>query len=323
MIISASRRTDIPAFYGRWFINRLKSGYVCVRNPFNRNSVSRIPLNPGIIDCIVFWTKDPASFMKYLDFLDEEGYRYYFLFTLNPYDRTIERNVPEKSEIINTFKKLSDRIGKSRVVWRYDPVILTELIDAEYHLRKFSYIAERLENYTERCIFSFLDQYKKVQKNMSHLNIIPPDTETRNRIVSSFSLITRERNIDLFSCASSDNFERYGVRKGSCIDSKLVEKIAGYKIKSDKDSSQRKECLCIESRDIGAYNTCIHDCIYCYANMNKIEAFSNYRKYDPDSEMLCDFLTGSEKITECGNLKSLKVGEAEDEPGMQKKLFDF
>ena len=315
MIISASRRTDIPAFYGDWFINRLKAGYVCVRNPLSKKNITKIPLSPENVDCIVFWTKDPAPFLKKIDYLDREGYKYYFLFTINPYNVSFEKNVRDKDEIIRTFKKLSERIGINKVIWRYDPVIFTEEINPEYHKRHFEYFTDNLNGYTKRCIISFLDQYKKVKQNMSNIKIIDPDINIKNNIIEYFSETAFNRNIELFNCASGDDFLQYNVRKSMCIDDKLIEDITGYRIKTKKDSSQRKECLCIESRDIGAYNTCMHDCNYCYANVNKNTVIHNYKNYDPDSEVLCSSIMESDSVNEIKKYKSLKIS------GQQKELF--
>ena len=315
MIISASRRTDIPAFYGEWFINRLKAGYVCVRNPLNYKSISRIPLNSENVDCIVFWTKDPSPFLSKLDYLDSEGYKYYFLLTLNPYGSSFEKNVRDKNEIIKTFKEISERIGREKVIWRYDPVILTDELTAEYHKEHFSYLAENLENYTERCIISFLDQYKKVKQNMRNTKIVEPDISMKNNIAEYFSKTAQLRNIELLTCASSDDFSQYNIKKSKCIDKKLIEDIIGYRIKAKKDSSQRKECLCSESRDIGAYNTCMNDCNYCYANSNKDAVSRNYKNYNPDSEILCSCVLESDFVNNLKNYKSLKI------QGFQKGLF--
>ena len=315
MIISASRRTDIPAFYGDWFVNRLKAGYVYTRNPFSRKQITKIPLSPDNVDCIVFWTKNPSDFIRHLDFIDGEGFRYYFLFTLNPYDSSLEKNLPEKSEVLKTFKTLSKRLGKSRVVWRYDPVVLTDKTDPEYHRKQFSYLAGELKGYTEKCIISFLDQYQKVRKNMVRINTAIPDMSMMKDIVSSFSSAAEKNSIKLSSCAGEYDFSEEGAEKGKCIDERLIESLTGYRIKAVKDSSQRKECLCITSRDIGSYNTCLHQCLYCYANLSRKAVLQNSGNYDPLSEMLCDNLKGDETISECKDFQSLKVS------GGQKQLF--
>ena len=158
MILSVSRRTDIPAFYSEWFFNRIKEGYVCVRNPMNIHQISKIALTPNLIDCIVFWSKNPYPMLSRLDELKD--YMYYFQFTINPYDTVLEQQVPGKKHVIETFKRLSDLISPDRVIWRYDPIILTDTISVDYHIKYFEELAKRLHTYTKTCIISFLDLYK-------------------------------------------------------------------------------------------------------------------------------------------------------------------
>lgn len=165
MILSASRRTDIPAFYADWFLNRLREGYVLVRNPMNYHQVSKVRLAPENVDCIVFWTKNPSHFIEKLPEIDNLGYRYYFQFTLNPYGKSIEENLPDKNALVETFKRLSDQCGPEKVIWRYDPIFVGDDYPVDYHAEQFARLANRLEGYTEKCIFSFLDPYAKIQKN--------------------------------------------------------------------------------------------------------------------------------------------------------------
>jgi len=159
MIISVSRRTDIPAFYSDWFFKRLEEGFVLVRNPMNPQQVSKVSLSKAVVDCFVFWTKNPKSMLEKLPLL--AGYDYYFQFTLNPYDQEIEVNLPKKAEIIKTFIELSNLIGKDRVIWRYDPILLTDKITIGDHLEYFNILAGQLGDYTRKCVISFLDQYQK------------------------------------------------------------------------------------------------------------------------------------------------------------------
>ena len=165
MILSVSRRTDIPAFYSDWFFNRIREGFVYVRNPMNIHKISKIKLSPDVIDCIVFWSKNPCPMLSRLDEL--QPYMYYFQFTINPYDMKLEQNVPTKNGIIETFRVLSDKIGPERVIWRYDPIILTDSISMNYHVKYFEELAKRLQGYTYTCVISFLDLYKKTERNIS------------------------------------------------------------------------------------------------------------------------------------------------------------
>ena len=165
MILSVSRRTDIPAFFGEWFINRLQDGFVCVRNPFNKNMVSKIKLNAKDVDCIVFWTKDATNFINYLPSIDELGYKYYFQYTITPYDKEIERNLKDKNELIDNFINLSKKIGKEKVVWRYDPILIAKGISLDWHIKQFENLCKELSGYTNKVVISFLDEYKKLDKS--------------------------------------------------------------------------------------------------------------------------------------------------------------
>jgi len=286
MIISASRRTDIPAFFSGWFFNRLKEGIVKVRNPMNPKLVREISLEPGLIDCIVFWTKNPQAMLHRLDELDAYPYRYYFLFTITPYDRDLECGLPGKDKIIETFRELSRRIGKERVVWRYDPILFSDRIDEEYHGVKFDYIASRLESYTDRCIISFLDMYKKCERNLKSFDIRIPTAEQMVRTAGAICRIADIYGIDVATCAEDIDFSSVGVRPGKCIDDDLIGKITGLPLNLKKDPYQRKTCCCVESVDIGAYNTCNHICHYCYANSDAKKVSENLKFHDPHSPFL-------------------------------------
>lgn len=267
MIISASRRTDIPAFYGDWFIKRLQEEYVMVRNPVNPKRVSRVSLKKDDVDCIVFWTKNPERMIPLLGNLN--GYTYYFQFTLNPYDESIEPGVPDKKHVTGIFKRLSDTIGPHRVVWRYDPVLMSPSIDAYYHKREFGAVARELSDYTEKCIISFIDRYRKINKNLKALGIHEAEDEVKREIGAAFSRIAGIYGLRLETCAEEIDLGDIGIGHARCIDPELIEMLMGKKMVFKKDANQRKACGCVKSIDIGAYNTCVHGCIYCYANSSK------------------------------------------------------
>lgn len=296
MIISASRRTDIPALYPAWFVNRLKAGYLLVRNPMNKTQVSRIALSPETVDCIVFWTKNPLPMLKYLHLVDR--YNYYFHFTITPYDSSIEMNLPKKSELIETFRRLSDAIGPDRVIWRYDPLFYTGKYDYTFHLKSFEKLAAALSGYTERCMYSFLTVYKKCEKNMKEITFSRPCINDIIKLSESFSGISALSKISLQTCAEDIDLTGFGISRGKCIDDELVSRISGRKLSIPKDSNQRESCLCVSSVDIGAYNTCTHRCIYCYANYNHDQAIKNFSEHNPESELLYGRLTGCEIIRE-------------------------
>lgn len=316
MILSASRRTDIPAFFGEWFINRLHAGEVMVRNPMNFKHISRIRLSPDTVDCIVFWTKNPESFLKYLPDVDSLGYKYYFLFTLNSYDKTIEAGVDSKQKIINTFSQLSELIGPEKIIWRYDPILVSDRFDKEYHFKWFKYLAERLSPFTRRCIISFVDIYKKIEQNMKLVNATSPDDKLIHEFASKFGEISYVNQLQLFSCSHELDLSAYGISHSKCIDDELISHLIGYNIDAKKDSSQRDECGCIESKDIGSYNTCIHNCLYCYANTKVQTARKNCEKYDPNSPLLCDSLRGDEKISDYVEKKKTNGNKS-----VQRSLF--
>lgn len=280
MILSVSRRCDIPAFFGKWFLNRLKEGFVCVRNPYNRRSVSKIVLDPQAADCIVFWTKDAAPFLQFLPKIDDFGYRYYFQFTVTPYGREIERNVGDKAQILQAFRTLSKRIGKERVIWRYDPILLTKGISIEWHIEKFHAMCRKMQGYTETVAISFLDEYQKLDKTKYRA----PDEEEMYMIGCAFAEIAKEYGLHIQTCA--EKISTPGIEKGACIDKTLIEHICGYPISVKKDKSQRIECLCAESIDIGEYDTCAHFCEYCYANHRKTTIERKMTAHDDASPLL-------------------------------------
>lgn len=296
MILSVSRRTDIPAFYSEWFFNRIKEGFVLVKNPFNTKQISRINLNPKVIDCIVFWTKNPIRMFRKLDQIKE--YNYYFQFTLNSYDKTLEKNVPGKKYLINTFINLSTRIGKNKVVWRYDPIILTDKFTKEYHYKWFEYLAKRLSPYTNKCVISFLDLYKKTERNLSEINVLPISNNDMNELAKRFSKIAFKYNLVIETCSEKIDLSKFNINHGKCIDDKLISDIIGENLSIDKDPNQREICGCVKSIDIGAYNTCNHNCLYCYANFNKNTVEKNLLKHDKKSPLLFGNLDGDEKITD-------------------------
>jgi len=300
MIVSASRRTDIPAFYGQWLLNQLKAGEMLVRNPMQSKQVSRIILAPEHIDALVFWTKNPEPFLALLPEIDSMGYFFYFLFTLTPYDFRLEPAVPRREERIEVFRKLSFLVGRERVVWRYDPVILTETMDAAWHASSFALLAEALDGYTERCIISFLDDYRKIRNRMRDIGYAAPGREEMADLAGRFAGTAGAFDIALCTCCQDIDLSHCGITHSSCIDRELIGRISGRRVgETGKDRSQRRACGCAESRDIGSYDTCMHGCLYCYAVSNRTGVLSGSAAlYDPDSPKLCDRLGGDESITD-------------------------
>lgn len=304
MILSVSRRTDIPNYYSDWFLNRIKEGYLYVRNPINVHQISKIIFSPEVVDCIVFWTKNPEPMLARLDEL--AGYKYYFQFTLTGFGKDIEYNVPhKKKEMIPIFQKLSRKIGKEKVIWRYDPIIFTDKYNPEYHLKAFEQIAKELCGYTSKCVISFVDIYTKNKKNMKDLNSYFLTENDLTAFGRKIALIVGKYNIKAATCAETVDLSSCGIEHNCCIDKELIEKIIGCKIKADKDKNQRKACGCIESIEIGTYNTCKNGCKYCYANYSKESVAQSCKLYDANSLLLCGKITENDKITE-RKAKSLK-----------------
>lgn len=294
MILSVSRRTDIPAFFTEWFFNRLKAGFAYVRNPMNHHQVSEIELNPGVIDCIAFWTKNPSNMLNRLDLLSE--YKYYFQITLNGYGNPIERKVPARDKVITAFQALSNNIGQGKTVWRYDPILLTPKLDIEDHYRAFEALSESLEGYTKLCIISFLDLYKKTERNMAGIQYNPISDEQMLEFGGKLSKIGERHGIKLKACSERVDLSSVGIAPAKCIDDQLISRIIGQKIIVDKDKNQREICGCVESIDIGAYSTCSHGCVYCYANFSDVAVKNNLLTHNPNSPMLIGNLEPEDKV---------------------------
>lgn len=295
MIISASRRTDIPAFYSEWFMERIKAGFVDVLNPFNRKQVSRVSLSPEDVDCLVFWTKDAAPMLPYLDQL--AAYAYYFQFTVTSYQQDVEPGLRPKREIIRTFQELSRRIGRERVVWRYDPILLNDRYTVAYHLRWFEQFLGELAPYTDCCVISFLDLYRKTERNTRPLQLHEMTPEKMVELAEGISWLARNSGVTIQSCSEELDLDAYGIQHGACIDKARIETVLGGTVDIRKDPTQRQVCGCMKSVDIGQYNTCRHLCRYCYANFNGDMARACYDQHDVNASILTGRLQGDEVIT--------------------------
>ncbi len=312
MILSVSRRTDIPAFYSQWFMNRIQEGYVLVRNPMNKYQVSKVMLNPQLIDCIVFWTKNPIPMFKYLDILD--AYRYYFQFTLTSYDQTIEKGLPSKRQLIKSFQNLSQKIGKERVIWRYDPIILSDKFSIDYHLKYFDLLCSKLYGYTNKCIVSFLEMYTKTKRNMQGIELKILRDEEKIEFLCQLHQIANKYDIVLETCSESLDLSKTKIKQSKCIDDQLIKDIFNIDIQVKKDSNQRKSCQCAASIDIGEYNTCSNQCIYCYANFSSEIVNGNMKKHIPTSPYLIgngeekDIITDKKMVSQINYQLRLDVG---------------
>lgn len=316
MIISASRRTDIPAFYTQWFLNRVQEGHLFVRNPFNAKQVRRVSLLPADVDAIVFWTRNAEKLLPRLAELDQKEYAYYFQYTVTGYPRKLEKSVPRTDRAIQTFKELSTQIGSGRVVWRYDPVLVSNLTELAEHKRLFAKIAAMLSGYTKRVVVSFADFYKKTERNLVKVEglkflDIASDQEALMDLAIYMVNVAQQNGLEIQTCAEKCDLGSIGIAHGKCIDDALLERELGISVPGDKDKGQREECGCIKSVDIGQYNTCLHGCAYCYANFNQILVQRNASKHDPDSAFLI------------GDAGHIEVANCIDDPitEQQQKLF--
>lgn len=318
MILSVSRRTDIPAFYSDWFYKRVKQGSVCVRNPMSAHQVSRLKISPDVVDCIVFWTKNPAPMLNRLGELSD--YDFYFQFTLNNYGKEIEPNVPGIEERLETFAALSEKLGKERVIWRYDPILFSDRYTPDHHLQSFEKIAASLEGKTEKAVVSIVDIYPS--KNSTKLaglgaKSLPPNE--LEEFMGKLARIAKEYGLAIATCAENISLEKYGIEHNSCIDRQLIERITGSKLKVKADG-QRTFCQCVKCDDIGSYDTCPHGCLYCYANFRPNIVNEKIAAYDIDSPMLCDSINEeTDRVTD-RPVRSYKQS-ADGGEQIQLKLF--
>lgn len=311
MILSVSRRTDIPSYYSDWFINRVREGFVYVPNPMNIHAISQVDINPGVVDAIVFWSKNPQPMIDKLDAVKE--YPFYFQYTLNAYGNDLEANLPALEKRILTFIKLSDMLGPERVIWRYDPILVTGNCDVQWHLQSCEYLAKRLKGFTERCVFSFLDEYKKIETSLEKNRIRAPYLHEMRLIAQGLSSIFTANGMQAETCAELIDLDEFNIKHSRCIDAELIERISGYRLEVKKDKNQRPECGCVESIDVGMYNTCANGCLYCYANYNRELTKTNMQRYDANSSLLYGQITPLDKVT-VRKVSSLKQ--------KQTRLFD-
>ena len=299
MIINTGMRTDIPAFYSEWLMNRIHEGYVYVRNPYYMLQVSKYDLSPEVVDCLAFCTKNPHPMIKYLDELKEK-YNMFWFVTITPYGEDIEPNVPSLDKVISDFKVLSLKLGKNTVALRYDPIFFSEEWTIEKHIRSFEYILKELEGYTEDVTISFLDMYEKVKKNAP--NIRPPRPDEEQVIAKEFARIGEKYNMTIHGCCENPNLKDLGIDISGCMSKEIVEKAINMKLNTPKNLSKRlndgkQTCNCVMGNDIGAYNSCMHLCTYCYANLDKELVKQNYKKHNPNSPFLIGEPTNEDRIT--------------------------
>ena len=310
VILSASRATDVPAFYADWFWNRIRAGYFKWINPFNANQVQTISTSKARV--VVFWSKNPKPLLKGLDELDQRGIHYYFQFTVNDYEvEGYEPHVPKLKARIDTFRRLADRIGPERVIWRMDPLLMTERVGIPELLGKAEKIAVQLAGHARKLVFSYADinAYTAVQRNLNKAEAGAREftTAEMNELAKGMVSVAKANGIqEIATCAELLDQQALGVQHNRCIDDELMIRLwpddpalmdfLGYEGKSLfdenerpnlKDKGQRKECGCIVSKDIGRYGTCPHLCTYCYANNAPATVKNNYKAHRKDGEAIC------------------------------------
>lgn len=274
-------------------MNRIREGYCLVVNPFNALQVSRVALTPDAVDAVVFWSKNPRPLLPYLDELDDGGYRYYFQLTICDYPTQLEPHLPPIADRIKTAKDLAQRIGPRRVIWRYDPIILSNHTDLDFHRRKFALIASELEGSTTRVVVSLVDFYNKVERNLRALEsqdwqferTLGADDQIRC-LLKAMHDEALAHGYEIQSCAEGVGMIDLGIARGKCVDDDLIRELWGIQVDSRKDPGQRGECGCVLSRDIGANNTCAHGCIYCYATASHRTAATRFKNHDPNCAAL-------------------------------------
>ena len=295
MIINTGQRTDIPAFYAKWFINRINEGYVMVRNPYYPSLVTKFSLSPDVVDIIGFCTKNPAPMFPYLDKLSK--YKQFWYVTITLYSKDIEENVIHINKAIDDFIYLSKTVGKNAIAWRYTPIIINDTYSVSRHTKAFEYIASRLASYTSLAVFGFVDLYDKLKKN--HPEIKDTSDENKIYIAKEFLKIANKYNLELRLCSKEKYLKEYGIDVDGCMRLSDYEKAGNFKLNPTKKMQARKGyCSCFLSNDIGAYNSCLHFCTYCYANTNKKQVIENYKKHDDNSPFLIGAFNENDKISE-------------------------
>jgi hypothetical protein len=296
MIIQTGMRTDIPAFYSQWLINRIKEGFVLVRNPYHREQVTRYSLSPEVVDLIAFCTKNPAPMLSHMDVLKPYG-QYWFV-TITPYGRDIEPNVPDREQVIRDFKELSRLVGVDAVGWRYDPIFLDEKRSVDWHIAEFEKMAGALAGYTRTCVISFIDIYKKVERNFPQARAVPK--AERLAIGKAFIQIAEANGMTIRPCAEGDELAPYGAECSGCMTVRTFEAALHARLDVPRRSSNQRngQCACLLGVDIGAYDTCGHLCRYCYANANAALVRDNMRQHDPASPFLLGGSTPQDIIHE-------------------------
>ncbi|MFR9208390.1 MAG: DUF1848 domain-containing protein [Lachnospiraceae bacterium] len=293
MIVNVGGRTDIVNYYTPWLINRMNEGYVYSRNPLFPKNVSRIDLAPDKVDCMMFCSKNYRPILQHMGMINQQ-YRIICHYTITAYGRDVEPNVPSIDESVKTLIELSKIVGKEKVIWRYDPLLLTQKYTADTLIHTYDFIAGKINQYISRAIFSFVEMYKRLEYKMPE--IIPFTKDDKIYLAKEIGKISKKYGIYVQTCGTDVNYEEYGVHQSGCTTREILQNATHAKFKNVGEAHMRKGCHCIPSRDIGAYNTCLNDCKYCYANKKAISSRENYQLHDPNSPILIGHLQDDDVV---------------------------
>ena len=295
MIINTGSRTDTVQYYSEWLLKRFQEGFVYSRNPLFPNKVTRYELNPEVVDCVVFCSKNYEPIWERLPEITSK-FNTYFYYTITAYGKDVEPNVPDIGDSIETLIKLSKLVGAKRIAWRYDPILLTEKYSKKRHYETFDYMAQKLSPYIDRCIFSFVEMYKKLKTNMPEIIVLTEND--KDEIAKNIGLIAQKHNILLQTCATLENYDKYNILQSGCMTAEILGKANDITFRKINHSGNRKGCRCMESRNIGDYDTCPNGCKYCYANQNPEIAKKNFEKHNIESPLILGGLNPTDEITQ-------------------------
>ena len=304
MILNTGSRTDIPAYYSDWFYNRIQAGYVLVRNPYYPTQITKYLLNPEVIDIIVFCTKNPLPMIDRLSLLAD--FDTFWFVTITAYGQDIEPYVPPKEQVINSFCSLSSLVGRKRMSWRYDPVFITDQYSIEYHIEQFGRMAEALSGYTDQCVVSFIDLYEKTKRNFRGIRSVTAGEQ--ERLIAGFSQIAKANGMQIHLCCENAGLVRENVDADGCMSKAVLEEALGCRLNVPKKRLARSECSCLLGADIGAYNTCGHGCLYCYANYDRETVVKNRKLHDAASPLLIGAVA-EDDVIKTAEQKSWKNGQ--------------
>lgn len=304
MILNTGSRTDIPAYYSDWFYNRIKEGYVLSRNPYYPTQITRYLLNPEVIDILVFCTKNSFPMLDRISLLS--AFDMFWFVTITPYGKEIEPHVPSKELVIGYFQKLSELIGRERISWRYDPIFVTDRSSIDYHIEQFHQMAKALSGYTEQCVVSFIDLYEKTKRNFSGIRSVT--NMEQEKIIAAFSEIAKENHLQIHLCCENAGLVRENVDADGCMSKTVLERALGCKLNVPQKKMAREECSCLLGADIGAYNTCGHGCLYCYANYDRETVVKNMKLHHVSSPLLIGEISADDVIKPAEQ-KSWKNGQ--------------